>query len=101
VDRIVYFSPDVEGALRQWHQGQPSGGAVVFPSRHRRKQPGAPLRVRQIHGLMARYVAKAGLQTHYTTHSLRHTFATHLLNAGAPLEGVKELMGHTSLDMTL
>ena len=101
VDRIVYFSPDVEVALRQWHQGQPSGGAVVFPSRHRRKQPGAPLRVRQIHGLMARYVAKAGLQTQYTTHALRHTFATHLLNAGAPLEVVKELMGHTSLDMTL
>ncbi len=50
---------------------------------------------------MARYVAKAGLQTRYTTHALRHTFATHLLNAGAPLEVVKELMGHNSLDLTL
>ena len=101
VDRIVYFSPDVEGALRQWHQGQPSGVSVVFPSRHRHTKAGAPLRVRRIHGLMAHYVAKAGLQTQYTTHALRHTFATHLLNAGAPLEVVKELMGHTSLAMTL
>jgi len=101
VDRIVYFSPDVEAALRQWHHVQPSGASAVFPSRHRHTKPGAPLRVRQIHGLMAHYVAKAGLQTHYTTHALRHTFATHLLNAGAPLEVVKDLMGHTSLDMTL
>ena len=101
VDRIVYFSPDVEVALRQWRHGQPSEVSAVFPSRHRHKKPGSPLRVRQIHGLMAPYVAKAGLQTQYTTHALRHTFATHLLNAGAPVEVVKELMGHTSLDMTL
>jgi len=100
VDRIVYFSPDVETALRQWHHVQPPGASSVFPSRNRNKA-GAPLGVDHIHGLMARYVAKAGLQTHYTTHALRHTFATHLLNAGAPLEVVKELMGHNSLDLTL
>src|SRR2546430_16489163 len=33
VDRIVYFSPDVETALQQWHHGQPPGAAAVFPSR--------------------------------------------------------------------
>jgi site-specific recombinase XerD len=98
VDRIVYFSPDVEAALRQWHHVQPAGVSVVFPSR---KRAGAPLSIHSIHGLMARYVAQAGLQTRSTTQALRHTFATHLLNAGAPLEVVKELMGHTSLDLTL
>ncbi len=100
VDRVVYFSPDVERALRQWRKVQPAGTPYVFPSRHRRKA-GAPLNVAYLHQLMARYVAQAGLETPYTTHALRHTFATHMLNAGASLEVVKELMGHTSLDMTL
>jgi site-specific recombinase XerD len=100
VERIVYFSPDVESALRQWHHMQPLGASSLFPSRNRNKA-GAPLGVDHIHGLMARYVAKAGLHTRYTTHALRHTFATHLLNAGAPLEVVKARMGHTSLNLTL
>jgi integrase/recombinase XerD len=100
VDRIVYFSPDVETTMRQWHRLQAPGVSSVFPSRHKHKA-GAPLRVNHIHGLMARYVAQAGLQKRYTTHCLRHTFATSLLNADASLEVIKELMGHTSLDLTL
>ncbi len=100
VDRIVYFSSDVESALHQWRHLQPSGTHHLFPSRNHNKA-GTPLNLCYLHKIMARYVAKAGLRTPYTTHALRHTFATHLLNAGSPLEVVKELMGHTSLDMTL
>ena len=48
-----------------------------------------------------RYLKLAGITKAYSPHSLRHTFATQLLNAGASLEVVKELMGHRSLDMTL
>lgn len=51
--------------------------------------------------LMNQYLAAAGLMTHYSPHCLRHTFATHLLNAGVPLEVLKELMGHQSLHQTL
>jgi integrase/recombinase XerD len=50
---------------------------------------------------MTRYVRLAGITKPYSPHSLRHTFATQMLNAGASLEVVKELMGHRSLDVTL
>jgi site-specific recombinase XerD len=100
VDRIVYFSSDVETTMRQWQGLQAPGAESVFASPDR-KQAGGPLHVVSVHRLMAHYVAKAGLKTPYTSHALRHAFATNLLNAGAPLEVVKELMGHTSLDMTL
>src|SRR4029450_12091636 len=48
-----------------------------------------------------RYLKLAGITKRYSPHSLRHTFATQRLNAGASLEVVKELMGHRSLQMTL
>ena len=100
VDRVVYLSPDVAQALQQWHTLQPAPGAYVFPSRMTRKG-GAPLSVRQIRNCMTRYLKVAGITKAYSPHSLRHTFATQLLNAGASLEVVKELMGHRSLDVTL
>jgi site-specific recombinase XerD len=100
VDRVVYLSPDVAKALRQWHRLQAAGARSVFPSRLTRKG-GTPLSARQIRNRMTRYLKLAGITKAYSPHSLRHTFATQLLNAGASLEVVKELMGHRSLDVTL
>jgi site-specific recombinase XerD len=100
VDRIVYLSPDVANALRQWHRLQAAEARSVFPSRLTRKG-GTPLSARQIRNRMTRYLKFAGITKAYSPHSLRHTFATQLLNAGASLEVVKELMGHRSLDVTL
>ena len=64
-------------------------------------KPGTPLSVRTIQRVMARYLRQAPMTKPYSPHALRHTFATQLLNAGAPLEVVKELMGHRSIGMTL
>ena len=100
VDRVVYLSPDVTKALRQWHRLRVAPVPSVFPSRVTRKG-GAPLTARQIRNRMTRYLQMAGITKPYSPHSLRHTFATQLLNAGASLEVVKELMGHRSLDVTL
>src|SRR5262249_20327581 len=97
VDRVVYLSPDVAKALRQWQRLQSTAASYVFPSRFSRKG-GAPLTARQIRNRMTRYLKLAGITKPYSPHSLRHTFATQLLNAGASLEVVKELMGHRSLD---
>jgi integrase/recombinase XerD len=98
VDRVVYDSPDVEHALRQWQHLQPHEVTDLFPSPHKR---GVPLSVRAIRHRMARYLRIAHLVAPYSPHALRQTFATPWLNAGAPLEVVKELMGHRSISMTL
>jgi integrase/recombinase XerD len=100
VDRVVYLSPDVAKALPQWHRLQAAEAHYVFPSRVKRKG-GTPLSARQIRNRMTRYLKLAGMTKAYSPHSLRHTFATQLLNAGASLEVLKELMGHRSLDVTL
>jgi site-specific recombinase XerD len=100
VDRVVYLSPDGAKALRQWHGLQAAEALSVFPSRVKRKG-GLALTARQIRNRMTRYLQLAGITTAYSPHSLRPTFATQLLNAGASLEVVKELMGHRSLDVTL
>jgi len=100
VDRVVYYSTDVEQALSQWRRLLPEGARYLFPSRIAQKG-GQPIARRTMAHLMTKYLHQAGMDGRYSCHSLRHTFASELLNAGASLEVVKELMGHKKLDMTL
>jgi integrase len=59
-----------------------------------------PLKKRQIQTLFARYRERAGLSTRFTCHSLRHSIATHLLDAGVSLEFVQDHLGHQSIRST-
>jgi integrase/recombinase XerD len=97
VDRIVYFSPDVEQALKTW-QAYKDPDKYLFPSR---KRKGLPITRKIINEMMNGYLETANITKHYSPHCLRHAFATELLNAGVPLEALKELMGHHSIHVTL
>ena len=63
---------------------------------------GSPMSMRNIQHLVQKAIANIGLGSkHYTVHTIRHSFATHLVDNGTNLHTVKELLGHTNLQTTL
>jgi len=61
---------------------------------------GTRLTTRSVGRLLEKYIKLAGMDARTTPHTLRHTFATHLVDAGADIRGVQELLGHSSLGTT-
>lgn len=95
--RIVYFSADAKAALEVWlAQRAPFSevSRLFFTKKTKR------IRVCTINDRFKRYLAQTGIEKLYSAKSLRHTFATQLLNAGVPLTTLQKLLGHDCITTT-
>ncbi len=95
--RVVYYSDDADKALRQWLLVRKPGKEYLFYGTTRKD-----LSYVRAWMIMCDYLKKASLENRgYSPHSLRHTFATNMLNAGLRLEVLQQLLGHKHIEMTL
>lgn len=85
----------VRGYLKERRNAVRDGEKALFVNRR-----GGRLTARSVERMMRKYLREASINKRVTPHVLRHTFATHLLNQGADLRGIQELLGHASLSTT-
>ena len=99
--RNAMLSPDLLSLLRQWwkighRQGVVHRDGWLFPGQHSLK----PISTRQLHRIVVEAAQAAGITKRVGPHTLRHSFATHLLEDGVDIRIIQALLGHAKLDNT-
>src|SRR6267378_3431330 len=103
-DRNVMLSPEMIDLLRQWWKARRGFDAHTTPLQERwlfpGRKPGMPMTPRQLNRLFHEAADGAGIQKGVSLHTLRHSFATHLLERGTDIRIIQALLGHDKLDTT-
>jgi integrase/recombinase XerC len=100
-ERLALLGPQALGSIKRWLAqresllaGHREQSAVYLNKRRTR------LTSRSVGRLVEKYLVRAGLDQRTSPHTLRHSFATHMLDRGADIRSVQELLGHRSLGTT-
>ncbi len=91
-ERIIFFHEKLKNFIEYFSLKK---GGIVFVSNHGKKYD-----KRTIQAIVRNAAIKAGINKRTTPHTLRHSFATHLLEAGADIRHIQKLLGHANLQTT-
>jgi len=94
-ERIVPVGDKATSAIRDYLDKRKKDSDAVFLNKNGRR-----ISARGVRNIVQKYIRLAGLKQGVSAHTLRHSFATHLLNRGADLRSVQELLGHANLSTT-
>lgn len=99
--RVVFLSQSAQQAINQYlHERTDTDEALFVREWKGAKQQGGRLTARSIQRLIAGYAAQAGISQPVSPHTMRHSYATDLLQSGADLRAVQALLGHSSVVTT-
>jgi integrase/recombinase XerC len=100
-ERQVFFSEEAQEALHAYLPARQQRIKAEHPTdRLFISRKGAPISVPGLRWIISKYAERSGLGKNIHPHSLRHSFATHLVNSGCDVRVVQELLGHASISTT-
>lgn len=101
--RVVFMSEQAKYALQKYLEKRPDLNPSLFISHDKRtgkKGTEAPLTPRSVQRIVQKYARAAGITKAVTPHTLRHSYATDLLQNGADIRSVQTMLGHSSITTT-